>query len=289
MIFLMISTHKSQNYTLPSLNSLLKNTDLQPHDKVVIIDNDASLPDLEGARIVRNERPRSFAENANFGIGLSQILEDDLLVLNNDIIFTAGWLDYFIVEPNSILIPYCNQNIQYSAKSLQLSFAMDLEEYAGRDEELEEIARAHRQQIADGPDVDTSPVMSFFCVYIPWKVARMVGNFDESFGRGGGEDVDYRLRALKAGVNVFYSRRCYLLHFGGKSTWRSGEPADETRSADVIYQRRFVEKWGEPAAHLFLQGPNKRDLAERYGVLAELERQDYRAILDRLESMIARP
>jgi len=290
MIFLMISTRKSQSFTSPSLSSLLKKTTFRSHDKVIIIDNDGSLQDLPGSIIIRHERPRSFAENANFGIGISHILKDDLILLNNDIIYTNNWLDFLLTnDGQGILIPFCNQNVQYSAGSLKIQFAMDYEDYADREDELEEIARNHRLGLVDRSDCsETDILMSFFCVYIPWRVSILVGNFDERFGRGGGEDVDYRLRALKCGIGVLYSPRSYLLHFMGKSTWRSGETIDDTRSADANYRRYFVEKWGGPVAEFFLAGPNKDDVANRYCVLPHLERRDFRAVLEHLEDAVSR-
>ncbi|ESY78260.1 hypothetical protein X740_21780 [Mesorhizobium sp. LNHC221B00] len=286
MIFVMISTHKSRAFTGPSLDSLLKKTNFRSGDKIIIIDNDGSLQDLSGSIIIRNERPRSFAENANFAIGISKILQDDLILMNNDIIYTKNWLDFLLASENSrdsIVIPYCNQNVQYRAGLLNLKIAMDYQDYAGHEEDLEEISRIHQRELVDGPDYDAGILMSFFCVYIPWKVSTAVGYFDERFGRGGGEDVDYRLRALRAGVEVLHSRRSYLLHFMGKSTWRSGEPFEETRSADATYQRHFVEKWGRPVAEFFLSGSNKQEVANRYGLIPHLQRHDFRAILERLE------
>ncbi|WJI40016.1 MULTISPECIES: hypothetical protein [Mesorhizobium] len=252
----------------------------------MIIDNDGSLGDLPGSIVIRNERPRSFAENANFSIGVSQIVKDDLILMNNDIVYTNNWLDFLLAGERSrdnIVIPYCNQNVQYRSGLLDLKIAMDLDEYADREEDLEEIARIHQRELVNTPDYDASILMSFFCVYIPWKVSRAVGYFDEGFGRGGGEDVDYRLRALRAGVEVLHSRRSYLLHFMGKSTWRSGEPSEETRSADATYRRHFVEKWGRPVAEFFLSGSNKQEVANRYGLNQHLQRHDFRAILERLQ------
>jgi GT2 family glycosyltransferase len=286
MIFLMISTQNSQRFTAPSAASLIKQTPIGAGDKVVIVDNDGTLGDLPGATVIRNETRRSFAQNANFGLALSAVLCDDLMLLNNDIIYTKNWLDFLKPQENQILVPFCNQNAQYHFGELKLNFTMDYEDYDEREDELEFIAQFHRQQSAALPTVTAEPLISFFCVYIPRAISAKLGNFDESFGRGGGEDVDYRLRALLAGFEVSLVRQCYLLHFMGKSTWRSGEPAHDTALANLTYQRRFVEKWGSPVAEFFLAGPHKLDIADRYGVRAELERSDFRGLLQRL---MARP
>jgi len=279
VIFLMISTQNSQQFTAPSAASLIKKTRLRPDDKFIIVDNDGTLGEIPGACVIRNERRRSFAENSNFGLALSAVLQDDVIILNNDIIFTENWLSYLNPDGRQILIPFCNQNAQYHCQNLKLEFVMDYTDYNDWDDELEVIARYHREQSAALNPLVEDALISFFCVYIPRGVSQTLGHFDESFGRGGGEDVDYRLRALQAGIDVKLVRRSYLLHFMGKSTWRSGEAAADSALAYATYQRRFIEKWGQPIADLFLAGPDKPAIAARYGVSAEFERGDFRAAL----------
>jgi hypothetical protein len=74
----------------------------------------------------------------------------------------------------------------------------------------------------------------------------------------------------------------YLLHFMGKSTWRSGEVAQATRAAETDYRRRFVEKWGQAIADIFLAGGNKAEVAEKYGVLSAFEARDFVAVFEAL-------
>jgi GT2 family glycosyltransferase len=237
--------------------------------------------------VIRNERRRSFAENGNFGLAVSAVLQDDVIILNNDIIFTENWLEHLNPDGQQILVPFCNQNAQYHCQNLKLEFVMDYADYNDWDNELEAIARHHREHSAALSPLVEDALISFFCVYIPRGARQILGNFDETFGRGGGEDVDYRLRALLAGIDVKLVRRCYLLHFMGKSTWRSGEAAAESALAYATYQRRFIEKWGQPIADLFLAGPNKPAIAARYGVSAEFERGDFRAALKGLRDIAA--
>jgi GT2 family glycosyltransferase len=287
VIFLMISTHNSQQFTAPSAASLIKKTPLRPDDKFVIVDNDGTLGEIAGACVIRNERRRSFAENANFGLALSAVLGDDVIILNNDIIYTENWLEHLNPDGRQILVPFCNQNAQYHCQNLKLEFVMDYADYHDRDDELEAIARHHREHSATLSPLVEDVLISFYCVYIPRGVSQILGHFDETFGRGGGEDVDYRLRALQAGIDVKLARFSYLLHFMGKSTWRSGEAAADSAFAYAVYQRRFIEKWGQPIADLFLAGPDKPSIAARYGVLAEFARGDFRATLKRLAEISA--
>jgi GT2 family glycosyltransferase len=281
MLYVMISTQKSQHFTPVAIASLKRNTPLSGSDLVVVIDNDGSLPEMDGVHLLRNDKPRSFAENANLAINLSHVTGHDLWLLNNDIVFTPQWFSRSYLDGRSIIIPNCNQYAQYAVDGLELKSAMDLAELDNRFETLDQIAQLHALQTYNAPFA-THWLLSFYCVYLPLFATKKIGHFDESFGRGGGEDVDYRLRATQAEVEVKLAHSAYLLHFMGKSTWRSGEVQEETRQRELQYRARFVEKWGQPLADIFLVGGDKRALAANYGVLDGFDRGDFVAVFNAL-------
>ena len=96
-------------------------------------------------------------------------------------------------------------------------------------------------------------VLPFFCVRIPQQVAQAVGNFDERFGKAGGEDYDYCLRAYLAGFSVQFALRSYLLHFGGKSTYSGAESDVEQTAREEKFRSEFRQKWGDGLADLILR------------------------------------
>ena len=203
MIFLVISTRSSQHFTFRSLTSLQKNTHFRRRDRIIVVDNDNSLPDMPNVEILRNQTPLGFAANANIGLALSKSANDDLMLLNNDIVYTRHWLDYLSPTSERISVPFCNQDVQYKRGQLHLTFAMDAEGISENDEDqLEDIARHHRDQWRNKAPVISDLLIPFYCVHIPNAVSRIVGQFDERLGRGGGEDVDYRIRSVKAGFEV---------------------------------------------------------------------------------------
>ena len=284
MIFLVLSTYTSQYFTTPSVESLVRHTKLESSDRIVVIDNDGSLDDIPGATVIRNGRPKSFAENANFGIALSHILKDDLMLLNNDIVYTNHWFDLLELDDEKIIVPFCNQDAQYEYDGLQIKFAMDFEDYGDNERQLNAIARLHAAKVANDPPYTREALISFYCVYIPWKISKVIGLFDETFGRGGGEDVDYRLRAMELGIDVVKAQRPFLLHFMGKSTWRSGEKKEATETANEIYRGHFVEKWGARVAEFFLAGADTQVIASRSGFNSALANSDFATILDHLRT-----
>lgn len=281
MLYVMISTKKSERFTPVAIASLKRNTPLSSSDLVVVIDNDGSLPEIDGVHVLRNNAPRSFAENANLAINLSHVTGHDLWLLNNDIVFTPHWLSRSYLDGRSIIIPNCNQYSQYALDGLELKSAMDLDELGGRFDALDGISQLHAMQ-TQNVLFATHWLISFYCVYLPLSATRKIGHFDEFFGRGGGEDVDYRLRAMDADVEVKIAHTAYLLHFMGKSTWRSGEVQGDTQQRELQYRARFVEKWGQPLADLFLVGGDKPSLAANYGVADRFDRADFAAVFHAL-------
>ena len=98
--------------------------------------------------------------------------------------------------------------------------------------------------------------MPFYCFKIPYNILVEVGSFDTSFGNGGGEDVDYRIRATLKGFDVNFLIDSYLLHFHGKSTWDGPETKDQIEDRNKLYIDVFFKKWGNDMTQIFIQRKN---------------------------------
>ena len=126
---------------------------------------------------------------------------------------------------------------------------MYLENFLGREEEYEQICKAHCESYSGFLKM---MVMPFFVVKIPYQALIKVGMFDEEFGEGGGEDFDYALRANLLDIPVGYVLGSYLLHFGGKSTWEGEEEQKRQEARQAKYREVFKNKWGEKLFDLIL-------------------------------------
>ena len=280
MIFGMVSTKNSATFTVPAVTSFFSTTQLSSTDQFVLIENEPHLGKVENVSVVRNETPRSFAANANYVLDLAHSRNEDVLFMNNDIIFTKDWLHYLPRSQQKIAIPYCNQQARYSSGPLIMQYLMDWEQFSENYEALNEIADTNR--IAQGNnDFARERLMPFYCFYLPFSILSKVGKFDESFGNGGGEDVDYRLRALLQGFDVAYGVKSYLLHFMGKSTWRGPESREGTANRDATYRSRFTEKWGADLAEVFLAaGPSEHTIS-RLHLSDSLRDGDFRSVIEK--------
>ena len=284
-LFGMITTAASRHYTPLALRSFFEHTPLAEGDRVVLVDNDGDfvLPDdipSERVTLFRPKSPQGFARNANVLLAFARKHQADLVLMNNDLVFTGGWLDPLVTDRRSLLSPVSNAQISGRAGTLTTQPAMGLEEYLGHENDLETIAR-HNRATASGYQQVAS--LAFFCIKIPRAVYETVGDFDERFGRGGGEDRDYAVRAWLAGIPQEYARASYVLHFQGRSTWRGPETAADQAERDQRYTEAFRKKWGAALTYAFIGGDWNLFRTDR--ALAQLlDAGDFPALVARLRS-----
>jgi len=243
--FCMIHTEKSKEYTYKAIESFIKHTNFTEIDRFFLIDNDNSfVGETQGIEIVKNQSPKSFAENINQILKIAIENNSDFVLLSNDIIFTPNWLEP-LVGNDSINIPLSNQQVTAKTDKFELKPLMDLADYIGNEIELEILSN---RITTEYESIDEPKVIPYFCFYLPYNISSKVGLFDENFGLAGGEDIDYRLRAELEGYKTKIITKSYLLHFMGKSTWRGGETDVETDERNQKYYQYFISKWGPEMA-----------------------------------------
>jgi GT2 family glycosyltransferase len=290
--FGMVNTKKSRDYTPLAVSSFLARTDFDRSkgDRFFLIDNDGTLSTKleefsKELEVIENASPKSFAENANQILKLAINDQADLVFLNNDIVFTENWLSPLRKRRGSITIPACNQNELYGTDDFQLQAQMDLEDYIGHEAELAKIVRLRHNGLGASKRYTSPPFLPFYCFRLPLEVSKEVGLFDERFGIGGGEDIDYRIRAHLRGFQVELAKESYLLHFMGKSTWRGGETEVETHARNQLYARKFIEKYGLEMAKIFLFPDYALGQLEKLELLEEWSAQNYRSIIEHCISL----
>jgi len=280
-VYAIISTAKSDHYTDLAVDSFIKNTRLAARDEFYLIDNDnTGKYNHRNISVINNPEPKSFARNANDIIALAD--GRDVIILNNDIVFTSDWDAPLKHYADTIMLPCCNQTHIYSNQNLTVQPSMKLDQFTN-DWDLLDIVKQHKSSAGQG--FFEKLLMPFYAVRIPHKVYSQVGLFDESFGLAGGEDVDYRLRAIEQGFSVKYSKQSYLLHFQGKSTWDGAEYSEQTLQRDAKYVKEFSEKWGSDLARLFLVQGDYDDVIEKYMLASHLEQEDFTGLIKKMLSV----
>ena len=270
-IFAMVTMKNSSHYTGLAIKSFFKCTEINENDEFLLIDNDGNNLDhfsnYKKIKIIKNKNLLSFAENVNQAIKIAKKNEKNLIFLNNDIIFTKEWYNPLKDNSDCISIPVNNQVFGYSSDcgNLALKATMNLKDFNENFHLLNEIVEKHKKKYKPKQKFQT-PLMPFFCFKLPNEIINKIGLFDESFGKGGGEDIDYRIRCAQKGYEVNFLLDSYLLHFHGKSTWDGNETLEETRERNKTYTEIFLKKWGNDLTQIFLIRRDILEILEKKGI-----------------------
>ena len=257
----MVTMKSSSDYTALAIKSFFECTVFEDGDEFLLINNDDGPANYSSIykkiKVIQNKNSLSFAENVNIGIAVAKKDKKNLVFLNNDIIFTVNWFEPLKKNFDFISIPTNNQLFSYKTdcEKLILKATMKLKDFDENYILLNSIAEKHKKKFNPDQKFQT-PLMPFFCFKIPYKILNETGYFDKSFGRGGGEDVDYRIRCAKNGYEVNFVLDSYLLHFHGKSTWDGYETTEETEKRNKTYTKVFLKKWGSDLTQLFILRKN---------------------------------
>jgi GT2 family glycosyltransferase len=282
-LFGMVTMQCSREFTVYALKSFFAHTNLRAQDRFILISNDdpsavelaTSFP---GVEVVLLKQPRGFAENGNYFIEESLRTGSDLIFTNNDVIFSENWLAPLLEFDDAVACPLSNREVQYVASAAVIrtqvvqdvflfDAPMELERYADNPGAFDFIAACHVKKSTGCLPLAVFP---FYCVRIPLPILQQVGKFDESFGRAGGEDYDYSLRAWLSGFRAQLVLSSLLLHFWGRSTWKSTQVDGSVGNYDLRFKDVFKAKWGEA---LFRFVVEEDDSLLKANVLAEAQRR----------------
>jgi len=180
-------------------------------------------------RIVRHPRRGWFAANINRMAAVAK--GRWLCLLNNDTILQEGWLDNLVAlarkQPQAALIGNHHEYPQTGCTN-HAGIAFD---GAGLPHHLYEGGPA---TAAATYKVRRVQAVSGACCLVPADHFATLGGLDEGF-RNGWEDVDFALRALRAGYEVWYCGRSRIGHYGHSSNGRM--------THEAANRRRFLQRW----------------------------------------------
>lgn len=177
-------------------------------DEVIVVDDGSPL-DVEGfvqELPIRRHTNGGYAAAVN--TGLKQASGEVLIVSNNDIIFTPGWLEAIL-------------------KPLQDGYDISSIRTSDNGWETEE-------KITEGDKFGSLWAMKR-------RVYEELGGLDEGFGKGYFEDTDFRRRALETGFKIAKNHGHLVEHFG-KSTFKVVDPEDKHYYQAMTY---YKDKHGE--------------------------------------------
>lgn len=232
-----------------------------PHEVIVI--DDASpdpaisewLRNVERSgriRLVVHPANRGFVASVNEGMRLDP--DRDVVLLNSDTEVADGWLDRLAscagrlprvgtVTPFSSNATICSYPIPNRSNPLPKGTTT---------RELDALFR----RVNEGASVDI-PTAVGFCMLVRRECLDSVGEFDqEAFGRGYGEEVDFCMRAARAGFRHLLCADTFVFHEGEVSFRGSGP--ERRGAAQKLVDDRYPEFM--PRVRAFIEGDHARPL-----------------------------
>ncbi len=243
---IIILTFNQLEYTKKCVESIKRCTPEQ--HEIIFVDNGSKdgtvqwlrklVSENNNYRLIENKENLGFAKGCNQGIKAAR--GEYIVLLNNDVIVTKGWLSGLIdclkKAPNAGIIGPMTNNISGIQK-----IPVDYKDESS----IENFAKRFRETWR-GRRIPSRRVVGF-CMLFRKELVDKIGLFDESFGTGNFEDDDFCLRAELAGYQNYIAGDVFIHHYGSRSF--IGNKIDY--SALISGNRKkFDEKWNAFALDL---------------------------------------
>lgn len=214
---IVILTFNQIEYTKKCVNSLRQHTP-EAHE-IIFVDNGSTdgtvkwlrrlIKENNNCKLIENTNNLGFARGCNQGILASE--GEFILLLNNDVVVTEGWLtgmlDCLSSAPDAGIIGPMTNNISGPQQISDETYRSvdSLDKFAAQFRENYLHRRIPLRRIVG------------FCMLFKRALATQIGGLDEDFGTGNFEDDDYCLRAVLEGYRNYIAGDVFIHHFGSRS------------------------------------------------------------------------
>jgi GT2 family glycosyltransferase len=227
-------------FTQKALESIRAHTS-EPYE-VIVVDNGSGPETHEmlakiddpHVRIIYNATNRGFGGGNNDGMAAAR--GDYVVILNNDVLVTDGWLDG-LLEPFKhlpglgVTAPRSNLVVGHQQLICAYESEVDLAGFA-----------AQRAEKFAGQGYFADRAIGL-CLCVDRTLLEQIGGFDERFELGNFEDDDLCIRVRAAGYTIFICNDVFIHHFGSQSF--AANKVDYTKTMTSNWTK-FAEKWGYP-------------------------------------------
>ncbi|MGQ9646094.1 MAG: glycosyltransferase [Thermodesulfobacteriota bacterium] len=239
-VSIVVLTFNELEYTKRCVENIRKHTP-EPHE-IIFVDNGSKdgtvkwlkklIQENPNFKLIENKTNLGFAKGCNQGIAASS--GEYILLLNNDVLVTEGWLSGMIECLNSapeigVVGPMTN-HISGPQKVPHPDY--------GPIDRLDRYAEAFREKYRYRRIPATRIVG--FCMLFRRKLVEQIGFLDETFGSGNYEDDDFCLRASLEGYKNLIAGDVFVHHYGSRSFIGNGINYDASLAAN---RKKFSQKW----------------------------------------------
>ncbi len=252
LVSIIIPVYNQLESTIETIESIYNFT--EEYFELILIDNGSEkeisdkLKQLTKGKnnisIITNTDNLGFPKAINQGLRKAQ--GEYLVIANNDIVVTNGWLKKLIAHAESnknigIVGPVSNK-----VSGVQLLKEANYQSIEEMHEFAEEVSREHSGRYFEFPRV------AFLCTLIKREVIEKIGGLDEQFSPGNYEDDDYCLRAQLAGFKTVIAQDVFVHHYGSKSFTAEGN--EKYGRLLEKNKKKFINKWGVTPDEVWLEG-----------------------------------
>ena len=263
LIDVIIPVYRGFAETRRCLDSVLAAACAIPREVIVV---DDATPDAEIAHFLRalagdraitlvvHTANRGFVRAANAGMSLHD--GRDVLLLNSDTEVADGWLDR--IAACGARDARAGTVTPFSNNATICSFP----EFAARNDLPAGVTTRELDRLFAATNAGQAieiPTAVGFCMWISRRCLAMTGLFDEAaFGMGYGEEVDFCMRASRAGFRHWLCGDTFVYHAGEVSFGNSG--VERRAEAQRIVDERYPEF--QPAVRDFVTRDPAKALRE---------------------------
>lgn len=242
-IALILPIHNAATHVARCLARIPTTTDLLW--RLILIDDGSTDPTLRSmladwvahhpnASLIHHDRPKGFASAVNAGLTQLGEITQPVVLLNSDVTLPQGWASRLIAPlladgTIASVTPLSNEGELMGAPHACAGVALRNEEADVVDASLAPFARAR--------DVPMLPTGTGFCMALSPHWLAELPRFDESFGRGYGEEVDWCQRARALGGRHVCQTGLFVGHVGAASFGRVARQALRKKAAPILSQR----------------------------------------------------
>jgi len=196
MVSIIVPIRYRADLTRVCLDSIMQYTTVDFELIIVQEGEDKEITELlrkYNGKFVQNKEPKGFAGAMNSGLKLAK--GDYYCFLNNDTVVTPGWLEEMlkIFDDKEIGLVAPTFTEAETRQSVDLNNENEVEY------------------------VDDPLSLKGVCFLIKKSVIDKIGEWDERFGLGGGDDNDMCYRVKQAGYKMAIARKSYIYHYGSAS------------------------------------------------------------------------
>ncbi len=247
-VSIILVTYNQIKYTLECIESIKQFTKI-PYE-IIVVDNasiDETVKEIEkqdDVILIKNDFNYGFPTAVNQGIKAAT--GKNILLLNNDVVLTEGWLERMLELAKS------NPVIGIVGPVSNIVSGVQLDKNA-KYNSIEEMHKyASKIKLENAGKFFEFPRVAFLCTLIKREVIEKIGGLDERFSPGNFEDDDFCLRAQLTGYKTVIAQDVFIHHYGSKSFKANG--MEEYAKRLEHNKQIFIDKWGADPEEIWLKG-----------------------------------